>query len=553
MFKTKIVSSQDKPLIDQSIEEFSALESITALGGERLSVQLLYTDEGEKPALPIRSFVKLTLEGDLAQYATMRDVRLVPADRPVNPQRFDDQYISTKPGLFPDLLTPLRYGGKVCPGINKLRSVWIEIEIPEDFSGESELAVTLLVEKTGATVTERVKIDVIPAKLPENELYFTQWFYADCLASYYNVESWSERHWRIVESFLRNAHKRGRNMIYTPLLTPALNVEAPFLRVPTQLVDVTLTKGEYSFDFTKLDRWVDLCLEIGFKYFEISHLYDQHHAKYAAKVYANRDGEYGLLFGWETLALDPEYSRFLRALIKAFVAHMKKRGDDKRCFYHVSDEPNLGCLEHYTAVKNVIADLLEGYRIMDALSDVDFYASGALDLPVPVTSSAMGFIERGVPNLWVYYACNEVVDYSNCYVAMPYYRTRSLGMQLYKYGIAGFLHWGYNYYNNRCSGDAINPYIDLGGEDWVPAGDTFMVYPGQDGTPLESTRLLSLEEAFQDIRAFKLCESLYSKERVISEIEAILGEEITFRRCAHSTEEMLAIRQRINELIKEKV
>ena len=551
MFRTKIISSQDKPFIDQSIEEFSSLERISALMGESLSFQLIYTDEGERQ-LPIRPFAQVIIDGELARYATARDVRLVPVDRPVHPTKFDDQYLRTTPGIYPDLLTPLRYGGRVCPGINKLRSVWVEVEIPEGFSGESKLTVTLDVENTEFSSSESILIDVVNKKLPESDITFTQWFYADCLASYYNVESWSERHWEIVESFLRNAHKRGRNMIYTPLLTPALNVQEPFLRTPSQLVDVTLTKGEYSFDFKNLDRWVDLCKEIVFKYFEISHFYDQHHAKNSAKVYGTKDGEYGLLFGWETLALDPEYTRFLRALISAFVEHMKSRGDDKLCYYHISDEPNLECLEHYTAVKEAISDLLEGYRIMDALSDVDFYSRGVLDLPVPTTSSAPKFIERGVPNLWVYYACGELVDFSNCYVAMPYYRTRSLGMQLYKFDIKGFLHWGYNYYNNRCSGDAINPFIDLGGEDWVPAGDTFMVYPDQDGTPLESTRLLSLEEAFQDLRAFKLCEKLYSRERVISEIEGILGEEITFRRCAHSTEEMLKIRERINELIKER-
>jgi hypothetical protein len=68
-------------------------------------------------------------------------------------------------------------------------------------------------------------------------------------------------------------------------------------------------------------------------------------------------------------------------------------------------------------------------------------------------------------------------------------------MQLFKYNIFGFLHWGYNYYNNRASGDTINPYLDLGGEDWVPAGDTFIVYPAQDGTALESIRAITMDEA----------------------------------------------------------
>jgi len=155
-----------------------------------------------------------------------------------------------------------------------------------------------------------------------------------------------------------------------------------------------------------------------------------------------------------------------------------------------------------------------------------------------------------VPNLWVYYACEQVQQYSNCYLAMPSWRTRSLGMQLYKYNIAGFLHWGYNYYNNRASGDAVNPFMELGGEDWVPAGDTFMVYPDSDGTPLESLRMLTMEEAMQDVRAMQLCETWFSHEEIVCVMEEALGDEITFERCAYSADEMLRVREAVNTLIK---
>jgi hypothetical protein len=367
------------------------------------------------------------------------------------------------------------------------------------------------------------------------------------------VTAWSDRHWEIIENFAKAAAKRGRNMLYTPLLTPALNVLEPFERVPTQLVDVTVVRGEYFFGFEKVDKWVDMCDRIGIKYFEISHFYNQDQAQHSAKVYGTVDGEYKQIFGWETLALDPEYIRFLREMITAFIAHMKGRGDDKRCYYHISDEPGLECLEHYKAVKEEIVDLIAEYPIMDALSDYEFYKTGALPLPVPTTHDAHVFVENGVEKLWVYYACNQVVDYSNCYLAMPYYRTRSLGMQLYKYKIAGFLHWGYNYYNNAGSGDCINPYLDLSGEDWVPAGDTFIVYPGGDGTPLESIRSITMDEVMQDIRAMKLAESLTSHDNVVQAMENALGREITFDRCCESADEMQSVREAVNRIITDNI
>ena len=564
MFKTKLVSSQEKIFLDQKVEDFEALKEITALGGEHLSVQLLYVDEGE-PYLPRRPFCDLKITGPLAEYITVRDVRNVPVDRPAMPWAIDEGFLRTTPGIYPDILTPLRYGGKVIVAQDKLRSLWMEIQIPEDFCGTSELTLEISLKSGSAGETgsaelageligsESLRIEVLPAALPKQELIFTQWFYCDCLAAYYNVPAWSERHWEIVENFAKTAVSRGRNMLYTPLFTPALNVLEPFERVPTQLVDVTVTNGEYTFGFEKVDRWIEMCNRLGVQYFEISHFYDQDQARHSAKVYGVEDGVEKQLFGWETLALDPEYVRFLRAMITAFLAHMKERGDDRRCYFHISDEPSEEQLEHYLEVKNNIADLLEGYEVMDALSNYSFYQSGAVSCPVPAIYHTMPFIEAEVPDLWTYYAGFHRPDYTNLLVAMPSWRTRSLGMQLYKYKIAGFLHWGYNYYNNRASGDAINPYLDLGGEDWVPAGDTFMVYPAGDGTPLESLRMLIMEEALQDIRAMKLAESYYSHREVVAAMEEALGDEITLTRCAHTAEEMLRVRAAVNEMIKRKV
>ena len=553
MLKIKLVSSQIKCFPDDAIDGFTPLHRITALGGEVLSFVLLYVDEGE-PALPWRPHAELTLEGSLAEFTTARDVRNVPVERPVTHGRFDSQYLRTQPGLYPDLLTPLRYGGKVVISRELLHSLWLEVRIPKGFRGDSTLSITVTEPETSVSATACVDVHVIAADLPEQKLLFTQWFYPDCLASYYHVPVWSERHWQIVENFAANCVKRGRNVLYTPLLTPFLNVLPDSYRNPAQLVAVSVSDGEYRFDFSNLDRWVDMCDRIGIRYLEISHFFQQHTGKHAAHVYATVDGENKRLFGWETLATDPEYCRFLRALIGAFLAHMQKRGDDQRCIFHILDEPDLEYMEPYLKAKAVVADLLEGYKIIDALSDFQFYQEGILSHPVPVTSKADPFLDAPVPDLWVYYACNQVVEYSNCYAAMPSWRTRSLGMQLYKYpNITGFLHWGYNYYNNRASGDPINPFIDLSGEDWVPAGDTFMVYPDSDGTPLESLRLLTLEEALQDLRAMELCETYYSHGEVVAAMEAVLGEPITFRRCTHSEEEMLRIRQTINEMIEKAI
>jgi hypothetical protein len=121
-------------------------------------------------------------------------------------------------------------------------------------------------------------------------------------------------------------------------------------------------------------------------------------------------------------------------------------------------------------------------------------------------------------------------------------------MQFYKYDIAGFLQWGYNFYYNQGSFDFVNPYLDSTGGYFVPSGDTYSVYPAHDGRALESMRLVQFYEALQDRSAMELCERYYGKERVVAEMEKVIGE-IKFSKCPGKSEEMLAVRERVNELI----
>ena len=441
---------------------------------------------------------------------------------------------------------------------NQLRAVWIELD-PKGCleAGTYEITVSLVAGEN-TVASEKVTVEIVNAELPPQTMKVTQWFHCDCLANYYNCEAWSERHWQIVENFAATARRNGINLLLTPLFTPALDTAVGGERTTVQLLDVTVTDGEYTFGFDKLDRWIDMCDRVGIEFFEISHFFTQWGAGHAPKVMATVDradgtSEYKRIFGWDTDATGEAYTRFLRTLVPAFLAHMKERGDDQRCLFHISDEPNVSQLEQYKKSKAVVADLLEGYTIMDALSEYEFYCEGVVTTPIPSNNSIEPFIAGNVPNLWTYYCCGQCVDVSNRLIAMPNWRNRSIGMQFYKYDIAGFLQWGYNFYNNMHSVNTIDPYAETSGEYWVPAGDPFSVYPAQDGTAYESTRILVFYEALQDCRAMKLCESFYGKERVIAEMEAVFGQEIKFSRCAKSSDMMLAIRAKVDELIAEAV
>ena len=553
MLKTKLVSSLEKVFIDEHVEKFPAISEISALKGESFSFQLLFEPTYDISVVD-RILWDVKIEGEIKPYITARNVINVPVTRPCYPWKHDDRYLRTEPGLYPDVLMPLHYGNCVATSYKAaIKSIWFEACIPEDMkAGEYNVTVTL--SSSYGEFSHNLKVDIIDAVLPEFESFkYTNWFHCDSLASYYNVDVWSERHWEIVENFAAAAVKTGVNLLLTPIFTPALDTAVGGERLTTQLAKITKTGDKYSFDFSLVDRWIEMCDRVGIKYFEICHFFTQWGAKHAPKVMATVDGEYKKIFGWETDATSAEYTAFLRAFLNEFLPYMKKKGRDKDCLFHISDEPSLEHLESYRAAKNTVADLLEGYTIMDALSRYPFYEQGVVTTAIPSNNHIEPFLEHNVPNLWTYYCCSQVENVSNRLIAQSLPRTRSIGMQMYKFDIVGFLQWGFNFYQNFHSVDPVNPYLNFCGDDWVIAGDMCIVYPAQDGTPYYSMRAPVFFDALQDMRAMMLCEKYYPKSEIIEGIEKIFGGEIRFDKCTESSETMLAIREFVNGLIKKAV
>ena len=551
MIKFRIVSSLEKVFYDDNVEMFQKVNKFTAYKNQRLSFQIVATDDNAQERY---TRYQVKLNGKLAKYAKFFSVEMIPSSMPVYRDSYDTNYLRTTPGLYPDLLMPLRNRNSLSPTFGQLRSFWCEF----DFNGEVEEGtydtnIEFYVLNTDECVaSERIMIKVLPVSLPEQTIKVTQWFHCDCLADYYNVDVFSERHWEIINNFMKTAVKNGQNMILTPTFTPAFDTEIGGERPTVQLVDVTVENGDYCFGFEKLNRWIEICKKNGIKYYEIAPFFTQWGAKHAPKVMATVDGEYKRIFGWETDSAGEEYISFLRKFISAFVDYMKSIGEDKKCHFHISDEPNNDRLESYKALKNSVSDLIKDYYCMDALSDYDFYLKGAVDHPVAATSHITPFLEGGVEGLWCYYCCGQNIGTSNRFFSMPSARTRMLGTQMYKYNIAGFLQWGYNFYYNHMSRDLINPFVESAGEYFYPSGDGYIVYPANDGTAYESIRLKVFYEALEDMRAMQLCETLYSHDEVVAEIEKVCGE-VRFDRCPHTSEEMLAIRRRIDEMVEAKI
>lgn len=488
--------------------------------------------------------VSFVVESDINNSLNFSYVKMIKGGYTVS-NNADDYYIKGENDYFPDLLLPIEKM-EFTAEYDGLNTVWVQINDENLPSGTHKIVVS-----SGDKQCE-ISVEVIDEKLPEQDLIFTNWFHTDCLMSYYGFEAFSPEYWQTVENFLRRAVEYGMNCVLTPLFTPPLDTEVGKERPTVQLVDVkVIGENKYSFGFYRLDKWIEMCERCGIKYYEMSHLFTQWGARHAPKIIAEKNGEEVQIFGWETKASGKEYKSFIEQFAKAVTAYIDEKGIRSQCLFHVSDEPSLNMLIPYKKASKIIADNFKGFKIIDALSAVLFYKLKIIKHPIPANNFVHQFIGI-VPELWTYYCCAQGNKYvSNRFFSMPSERNRVLGLQLYKFNVKGFLHWGFNFYYTQYSKKLINPFevADAGGK--FQAGDSFVVYPGDGGVPLDSLRLHVFYDAFQDMMALKLLESKIGYDKTMAIVEQDLDKPLTFSDYPHNPRWLESVRERVNKAIAE--
>ena len=515
--------------------------------GEVLSLQLavrLDADSASDNPPGDLHTISVQTSGGIADRVQLSAVRRVPVSSPA-PEHPDEHYLVTEPGEYPDLLEPVTGGTvQLTPGV--WEALWIDvIGESEADAGEHELTITLT-GADGQQLAERTAlVQIHPHRLPELAITNTHWFHADSLSTYYDAPVFSERHWELIEAFLASAREMDVNSVLTPTWTPPLDTAEGHTRPFVQLVGISDTGGEYSFDFSRLDRWLGICRDLGIKSLEIAHLFTQWGARYTPAIQVQTDAGLEDRFGWHVSATSPAYRRLLEALIPALRAHLDRSWDGE-VLWHISDEPREEHLEAYQAAKAQVADLLEGAHVVDALSSYEFAEQGVVDTPIVATTHVGPFLEAGLKP-WVYYCVSQNRDVANRFIALPSVRNRVLGRQLFAFDAPGFLHWGYNFWWSQFALEPIDPFQETCAGGPFFGGDAFAVYPGPDGTPWLSIRHRVFAQAMADHRALTWLAALTDSASAKALIDE--GGTLTYSSFSYDVGEHLGSRRAVDERI----
>lgn len=522
---------------------FTDFNSASCLLNEEFSYQIAYKSTEYEL---LSAITTVEVESELSEYIAIYCTRAVPVTMSTF-GKTDRHYLMTGSGMIPDVLEP--YECCIALTSDLFRSLWICVK-PDKRVKAGVYCIKIIFKCNGEVEgISEFKLEVIGEELPELDIPNTNWFYCDCIADAHSCEIFSEKHWELIDGYMKTAAEHGINMMLTPVITPALDTRIGTERPTVQLVDIFCENGRYSFEFGKLKRWLELCRKNGIKYIEVAHLFSQWGGEKSPKVEVLENGNVFNKFGWHTDALGDEYKEFIKQFVPALAQYFEKNWEKDKVYFHLTDEPSDMNLEHYGKLYKLVKPFIPGFKHMDAMSHYAFCENGFVDVPVVVTPSIRDFLGKGLPELWAYTCCGPSNDgYSNRFMAMPSYRNRILGLQMYKFNVNGFLHWGYNFYYSRLSVKPINPYLNNDSEGGFPAGDAFGVYPVPGGC-IPSIRLKVFYNGLQDMMAAKLLEKLSDKSYVTELIEC--DGKLEFNICPENSEYILNIRERINQKIKE--
>ena len=570
MLKTKLLSSLHKVFPDEL--PCGGLLKASALRNEAFSFQVAYCAE-EKESLSGCTSIPLYVETECELPISAYRVDYVPLLRHTPPEKAGDT-CGGKTALYPDMLLPRGVNSQIIKAgypwephycevgernpVNAIGGVWQSLWFTVNDGGKQTVAAGS--HKITVKLFSRISreclatldftLEIIDALLPPQRLMYTNWLHCDCIADMHNVKLFDDAFFEILQDYAAKGALNGMNTVLLPAFTPPLDTYVGGERKTAQLVKVKAYKNsgetEYRFDFSLMKRFIDVCTAAGTAYFEHCHLFTQWGAEYAPKIIAETENGEEQIFGWETEAMGEDYKNFLSQYLIDLQKFLESENLTDRVFYHISDEPPEKSKEHYKAAKEYVEKYIGDTLCTDAASDYSLYSEGIIKELIVAINFINHFIDK-CDNMWCYYTGDETDDnLSSRLIENPSYRNRVIGMQMYRYGIKGFLSWGYNY----CYGAMSYGVYDCCCTPTMTGG-SHVVYPGRDGTAIQSLRLKVFGEGIYDMRALQLLESLIGKEKTCTLLDGLFGEKLTFNTRAVSAEQLLQIRTAINKAIAE--
>ncbi|MBT7574873.1 MAG: DUF4091 domain-containing protein [Flavobacteriaceae bacterium] len=338
----------------------------------------------------------------------------------------------------------------------------------------------------------KFKIKVHDASIPrleESKFFYTNWFNLSKMEEMHNLLRWNKEWFTMLDKYAKLMAEGRQNCII----------------IPHELI--SLKSNKISLDEEKMISFINVFKKYGFKYFESPHLLNRgandDWGNPELKTKLRKRGYYS-----------EEGKKEIDTIIRKIKSFTKKYNLENQWLQHIADEPTDVNAQCYKDVSKQIKSIYPEITIMEATNAKESL-SGSIDLWCPLINDFQEnqdfFNERE--------SKGEKILIYTCLVPGGKWLNRTLDMerirQVYfgwagsKYNTFGYLHWGLNQYKANPFKQSVvkHPSPQASSNNFLPAGDTHVIYPGKDG-PLSSLRFEAHRKGIED---YELLEKLKTK------------------------------------------
>lgn len=459
----------------------------TAWRGERVSAQLVLWTKDSVGDIRCRFSDFITRKGERfsARAAKARFVRYVITDE------FGTGCGSRKPEDYAASLSADVLDNITCFDMQPCttRPVWISIDVPAD--AKPGIYTSFMALVVNGKVNKKIKftLKVSSRTLPPPsawQFHLDLWQNPYSVARVAGVVPWSEAHWKALHPVMKMLADAGQKVITTTINKRPWNgqTEDAF---DSMIGWVKKTDGNWAYDYTMFDRWVEFMMSLGIKkqincysmvpWGNIIYYYDERLQKEVS------------------VSLKPgtdEYEQAWKPFLNDFIKHLEQKG-----WAHITriamDERNPEEMKAMLKMLNETAPAI-GVSFADNHKSYMMYPNQLIDMSVAhgtlVDNEVL--LDRKNKNFvttW-YVCCTD--SFPNVFTMSEPAEAAFIGWYTAAAGFDGFLRWAYNSWVKE-------PLLDSRFIKW-PAGDTYIVYPGGRS----SIRFERLREGIQDAEKIRI-------------------------------------------------
>ncbi|MBR4294545.1 MAG: DUF4091 domain-containing protein [Bacteroidaceae bacterium] len=479
--------------------------------GERVSAQLLlWSGKGvDGIKCKVKDFVSTDAKMP-ADIAKARFVRYTIADQGGYDCRCD-RGPKHKAFLAPDMIDTLNVFNMEP---HSVRPVWVTVDIPSDAKpGRYSSAIVVTAKGVGKTILP-LEVEVIDQTLPE----YTQWSYhldlwqhPSAVARALNLEMWSDEHFEALKQQMKLLAEAGQKVITTTLNRDPWGSQT-FDDYEDMIIWTKDKKGNWSFDYTVFDRYVEMMMELGIK---------KQINCYSMLPWNNRLNWYENNELFKVSSINPKserYEEMWSVFLQDFVKHLKEKG-----WLEIT---NIATDERSPEEMEIVVNLIKKYAPELGFAMADNKASfrripNVRDCCVAQRQGYLTHEEinerRAKGYVTTFYVCCSTY-FPNSFTYSQPWESELLSWHAISKDYDGQLRWAYNSWPARPEYDSRFRTM--------ASGDTYQVYP-YARTSMRFERLRDGIEAYEKI---KILRKKYSdRSDVLAPLEKKLEKMATMR------------------------